>query len=256
MNAKGGTELWDRQFILKANYPIVRVKIHKNGIEVVREQKQALQGKIEPSRNHIKMLSRKSLSRLAFLATTTIIEFRSLLTLTFAKVVTNGKMVKAHLNLFLTKMRYHFKGLGYIWFLEFQKRGAPHFHVLLTISVDEVSRETIAKLWADCIEDKGGKDWKNVIKVHSFVKQWENIREEQGAKRYMLKYALKPEQKVVPKAYRNVGRFWGNSRNVVPKKGDYHEVDIDEDELREWLAIHNPEVNERLPILLPKYIMF
>jgi len=44
----------------------------------------------------------------------------------------------------------------------------------------------------------------------------ERIRKEHGARNYAVKYAFKMKQKMVPAAYQNVGRFWGNSRDVKP----------------------------------------
>lgn len=244
-------ELEDRQFILRHNYPIVKAVIHKGGIKVIREQKTPLKYDWRPESNKVTKLSKSSLSRLAFLVRTTSVRFVSLLTLTYSAVANDGQIVKSQLNTFLTKLRYHFKGVSYVWFLEFQKRGAPHFHLLLTIEASDDNRKLIAKLWADIISN-GSEDKRKIMAVHSHVKTFEQVREENGAKRYALKYALKPEQKTVPKRYKNVGRFWGNSRDVKPQDGI--EIDITEDELREWLEIHHPDVNDRLPVMLPKHI--
>ena len=44
----------------------------------------------------------------------------------------------------------------------------------------------------------------------------ERLRKPDGARRYVVKEATKMYQKVVPAEYRNVGRFWGCSRAVMP----------------------------------------
>lgn len=53
-----------------------------------------------------------------------------------------------------------------------------------------------------------------MAKVHRHPKSWEPVREEGGARRYALKYALKTKQKSVPSEFQDVGRFWGCSRDV------------------------------------------
>ena len=65
----------------------------------------------------------------------------------------------------------------------------------------------------------------------------------------MLKYALKPYQKVVPVQYINVGRFWGCSTNVIPDKV-VSDIDVTDEEIRALLG-DNPIAEWDV---LPKYI--
>jgi len=58
----------------------------------------------------------------------------------------------------------------------------------------------------------------------------ERLRKQDGARRYAVKYAGKMKQKHVPKDFRNVGRFWGCSRAVVP--APEAEVQCTEDDIR------------------------
>ena len=62
---------------------------------------------------------------------------------------------------------------------------------------------------------------------------FEEIRRRDGASRYIVSYATKLKQKTVPVDYRDVGRFWGCSRNLPMEKGE--EFDIDEATLRDVL---------------------
>jgi len=48
---------------------------------------------------------------------------------------------------------------------------------------------------------------------------WEVIEKPDGAARYVAKESYKTFQKQVPKAFQNVGRFWGTSRQVTPAEG-------------------------------------
>jgi hypothetical protein len=44
--------------------------------------------------------------------------------------------------------------------------------------------------------------------------RWENVRQQDGLKHYVTKYASKTYQKQVPETFQNVGRFWGVSRSI------------------------------------------
>jgi len=92
------------------------------------------------------------------------------------------------------------------WFLEFQKRGAPHVHVFYT---RRVPWQLAAAKWAQCLGDET---------VELTGTRFESLAKGQNVKphrmrgrlcAYARKYAHKVEQKLVPEDYRNVGRFWG-----------------------------------------------
>ena len=86
------------------------------------------------------------------------------------------------------------------WFLEFQKRGAPHFHIFLNWSPDKY---WISKKWFDIV----GSDDPSHALAGTRVEVLKRGRA--GTISYASKYAAKAEQKVVPDQYLNVGRFWG-----------------------------------------------
>jgi hypothetical protein len=89
-----------------------------------------------------------------------------------------------------------------------------------------------------------------VFRQHRRKVVWEGIRKEDGALRYALKYAAKTKQKIVPKNYRDVGRFWATSRDVKPKGGV--EVPLNEREVRELLNSIGRDFNKWE--VLPKII--
>lgn len=175
----------------------------------------------------------------------------------------NGLEVKKQLNRVIQMIARKFGKFEYLWFLEFQARGAPHLHILTTIPIVTAKRRAmLAEMWA---EVQGLDDWQycrlsdgklfhvkqSTLRVHEHEKTWETIRKEDGAKRYAVKYALKPYQKEVPIEYGNVGRFWGCSRKVIPKaSGQY---DACEDDLRDFLGRKELKVKDA-PIL-PKHII-
>lgn len=198
----------------------------------------------------VKVFSKRSRLALAKTVYATDIEFRSMMTLTAGAEFSNdGKKCKADLNRFLVWLRYHYS-TEYLWFWEFQKRGAPHCHILLEVDHpgNDGHRE-FARAWVKAQQidpeyvalDKKSQVRYNyadrVYRFHCRSKQWETVREQEGAKRYALMYAFKPHQKEVPPDYQNVGVFWRASRGVTKSVRVRAEYDLGNDELRAILAI-------------------
>lgn len=215
-----------------SNFPIVGYWVMNGGIIVTREcNLESLKELRTGKRQKITALSPRSLSRLALLALSTQVRWKSLITLTYGQnYILDGSRAKYHLNFILTKLKRMYGPFDYLWFLEFQKRGAPHYHILVSLPAPTtIQRAKFAREWANIIEpqnwpysslraNKGllvgnGDRFTNqaVIDVHSHQEAWSKIRKEDGAARYVTKYATKLYQKSVPKAYRNVGRFWGKA---------------------------------------------
>jgi len=110
---------------------------------------------------------------------------------------TDGRRVKNDWRAFTERMRRagYFAKESIIWFLEFQTRGAPHFHFLAT---GWIPKQFVADAWAAV---SGG-----IAKACSRV---EGLKHPEAAGAYAAKYAAKNEQKAVPPEYKDVGRFWG-----------------------------------------------
>lgn len=121
-----------------------------------------------------------------------------IITLTYPKdFPSDGRRVKKHLELMRDWFRY--RGVSAFWFLEFQARGAPHFHLFTD---NPVIKEELSKKWYEVV---GSGD----IKHLRAGTQIQRIRKPHAIAAYAAKYATKPEQKTVPEGYSNVGRFWG-----------------------------------------------
>lgn len=189
----------------------------------------------EHNRGDITELSADSLGRLAFIAFNTEADFQSMLTLTYAGIPTDGREVKQDLDRFLKWFRRNYPGEKYLWFLEFQKRGAPHFHIITTVDLAKIGQleaqpfegepgriEPSGKRLAR-VKRSNGKYWRTHWDTHIKSQDawgkgwtaWEVMEEKDGGKRYAAKYATKAYQKQVPEQYQNVGRFWGHSREGV-----------------------------------------
>jgi len=197
--------------------PIVGVRLYRRDVVVVRRGRMhPNRTNIPPQRGEIVYLSRKSRKRLAFIANNTHVRFQTMVTLTYPKEYSNdGKSVKKDLHAFLVWVRRRFARPAYLWFLEFQKRGAPHIHLLLDYPLP-VGKAARALLYGEV-----SQQWYTTVGSEdpfhlAAGTRCERIRKPDGAARYCLKYAYKTKQKCVPAPYRNVGRFWGCSRDVTP----------------------------------------
>lgn len=175
------------------------------------------------TREDVKVFSWSSRKRLAFVASNTDVVFTSMLTLTYPRVFPqDGKIVKRNLNVFLVALRRRWPVVQYLWFLEFQRRGAPHIHIVIRgVRVNRDAQQWVSSTWYRVC---GTED-----PLHLAAgTRLERVRSPNGARNYCVKYALKMEQKDVPEAYRNVGRFWGCSRTVRPNLRSTHQCTEDD----------------------------
>lgn len=170
-----------------------------------------------PPRGTVVQFSYKARQRLAFVAANTSVVFRTMITLTYPnEFPSDGRKVKTDRDNFQRWCRREFGKPFYLWFLEFQRRGAPHIHLLLDwpfprLGIDVTAvRFRVASTWYRLV---GSGDEKH---LHAGTRT-ERLRSPEGGARYAVKYACKMRQKVVPKGYQNVGRFWGCSRDVIPR---------------------------------------
>jgi hypothetical protein len=84
--------------------------------------------------------------------------------------------------------------------LEFQQRGAPHFHIFVTHPTE---LKWVSQKWYDIVNSEDPRHLRAGTKC-------ERLRGGKAATiSYASKYACKMAQKDVPEGYENVGRFWG-----------------------------------------------
>jgi hypothetical protein len=147
-------------------------------------------------------------------------EYSQMVTLTYPyNYPSDGKQTKEHLRRFLQELKREWvrhaksKGLDQryfsaFWFLEFQERGAPHFHIFCTWSPDY---KWVAQKWYDIVNSEDIRH----LQAGTRTEYLKSGRA--GTISYASKYAQKMEQKAVPEGYENVGRFWGitGRRSVV-----------------------------------------
>ena len=222
------------------------VQVNRNDPQIQREPPNRTDSKITK-------LSAKSRRRLWFVTATCGIAWKGFMTLTYPAVYPkSGKDVKRDLNAHLQWMRRR-ELTTYLWFMEFQTRGAPHVHILTTNRPKFEDRRDFAARWSSYLADAynlGDQAIAKVNSVHLHQRQWQTIRNSDGAARYVAKYAYKTRQKIVPEGFQDVGRFWGNSRDVVPR--EKMTVDVTETEVRLLLrTMGHPAADYKI---VPKYL--
>jgi len=125
-----------------------------------------------------------------------------------------GRLLKAHLQAFRKRLARFLKARGVaswsaLWFLEFQRRGAPHVHLMLfACKLSEPVRRALRN-WC-------GVAWSSVVGNPDKLEMGKHRRAGTQVARmkckhfgYAVKYATKTEQKDVPHYFCDVGRFWG-----------------------------------------------
>lgn len=136
------------------------------------------------------------------------------LTLTYPESFpVDGKLVKKHLH----NMKQWFKrrGVSGVWFLEFQRRGAPHYHAFLG-SWPISGVRGVSEAWYRIVGSEDPKHLAWHLGELSGRPCLELMHKPHAASAYASKYATKADQKKVPEGYEHVGRFWGHWGGLKP----------------------------------------
>lgn len=110
----------------------------------------------------------------------------------------------AHLAAFLNRLEYKYKKAATIWRLDFQARGAPHYH-LLVCNEPWIDKDLVSRWWAEIAHEEScyqGEYATNCQRPYS----WRH------ACSYVAKYMAKPSTTALPT---RTGRFWGVSRKKL-----------------------------------------
>jgi len=193
--------------------PVSGIEVYRRDTVVVRTGKKGGRppALLDCKREQVKELSDESRARLAFVACNTDVTFRTMITLTYPRVYpSDGQTVKRHLHAWFAWANRRWGKFDYLWFLEFQRRGAPHIHLLTNHKWYQEDKAALSEAWYRIV---GSHDQRHLAAGTRI----ERIRKPDGAARYCLKYAFKCHQKQVPDEYTNVGRFWGHSNRVAPR---------------------------------------
>ncbi len=131
-------------------------------------------------------------------------------------------LVKRDLHDFFIYLLRLYPHLSYIWKLEYQKRGAPHFHLVLFVP-DEVDKKFSYKLKRDIAFlwlrfNHCGCYWcqQHAVKV-------QRIQSFKRLSFYVSKYMAKEDWTERPEG---TGRFWGRSKNLYARARVKAMVDV------------------------------
>jgi hypothetical protein len=166
-----------------------KIKVH-NGMSANRQAGGGVRGLATFSQNSRRRLMRK------------IAEMKRgnrpvFVTLTYPKEYSeNYQDWKRDLDTFGKRFMRRFPKGAYIWKLEFQKRGAPHYHLLVWGVKYADLLEWVSSNWFHTV---GSNDQKHLLAGTRV----EKIRSYKGVMAYASKYMTKEENKA------GVGRFWG-----------------------------------------------
>lgn len=159
-------------------------------------------------RGEVTQFSAGACARMRRYLRTSLSSYTFFVTLTYpAFYPSDGRTVKNHLRRFCQEVFRRRKRLGFFtkndsifWFLEFQARGAPHFHLFTTMAIE---KDWLSSTWFRIVNSDDDKHLRAGTQIQA-------IRAGRGGVcAYAAKYAAKSNQKEVPKEYLNVGRFWG-----------------------------------------------
>lgn len=159
-------------------------------------------------RGVIRGWSRASIRRLKLRLRNVPTGWVSLLTLTYpSEFPCDGLVVKRHLHAFREWLRR--EGVRHYWALEFQKRGAPHLHVICNKFINMVECK---ERWFQIVGSNDEKHRRQGVRVDAIAA---DDADQERVIGYLVSYLTKAEQKEVPAGFENVGRFWGGSREQV-----------------------------------------
>lgn len=107
---------------------------------------------------------------------------------------------KKHLDTWIKRLRRRLPACAGVWKLEPQKRGAPHFHLLL-VGTPFIARKWLSRSWFEVV---GSHDDKHLVAGTNV----QLARSHRGVVAYAAKYVAKHEQ--LPEEWAGgVGRWWG-----------------------------------------------
>lgn len=176
-----------------------------------------------PTKSAIKEFSIKSQRNCKFMFDAASRDMSTAICLTYPlelREKLDGRQIKKNFKAFILAYLRRFGLSGrYIWVLEFQKNGNPHFHLLTDCKADiSIQREFVAGRWFKIV---GSGLEKHLMAGTSC----EFVRSRVGVASYMASYLKKADQKQVPDNFHNVGRFWGGSRNAFEVEAEVHHFD-------------------------------
>ena len=190
------------------------LEIYPRSVKVVRQKYKGCRDNVPPVRTEITGFSDSSRRRLRHTAGNAADVLISQLGLTYHMKTPDGREAKKDINSFLTRLRYKFPDIQYLWIAEFQKRGVLHFHLFSSLPHDQSGTQKILATMWNKIAEPGNKEH---LWWHMRNKQGDSnfIKWDMSSPGYLCKYLDKQAQKCIPDGFKGMGRFWGCTRDLV-----------------------------------------
>jgi hypothetical protein len=153
--------------------------------------------------------SRRSMQKLVSQFKTSAVCAGLFITLTYPSRFPDGTKAKRDLFTFLKRLKRAYPGAAGLWKLEPQKRGAPHFH-LIVLGVPFIEHTWVATAWFEIVGSRDVRHWQAGTEVR-------RVKSHQHAVHYVSKYIAKPTESYEDgDGLGEVGSRWG-------KFGDWRE---------------------------------
>lgn len=165
-------------------------------------------------RGRVSVFSPESRHRLFVLLHQLKFERVTFCTLTYpAEFPTESRVYKAHLKEYRRRWERLYGACRAVWRLEFQKRGAPHYHIMY-LDAPHIPILDWCKLWSDVIHTED----ENHRKIGVDVKLVTGSTERGLIVSYLAKYVGKVDDTNVSERSEKPGRWWGkwNIEEVAP----------------------------------------
>lgn len=139
-----------------------------------------------------------------------------------------GRDHKKDLDSYLKRIRRIYPDIQYLWRLELQDRGAPHFHHLFLSPTTPIDCDLLAAHWHTLVDPGNIHHKKHGAEVAALDSGW------LGVSMYLTKYSTKPEDR---EGAVYEGRRWGRSKGLKSNHvtGEYPLSNKEEVRLRRFL---------------------
>lgn len=191
-------------------------------------------------RGEVKGRSRKAQKRLLWVIAESAGAFRDnalFVTLTVGRDGLAWPEAKRRFNVWCMGLRRQCDNVCGIWVAESQKRGAPHFHLLVS-PASGLSQKALRLGWLGLVKDTGSTP--EALEQHAFDSQWYGVGSEDAA---VEKYLAKCMSRELSKRRQqdsevHTGRTWGviGKRHLMASSKARNWAFVDRDDLGKWLC--------------------